>query len=58
MIFEDLRTGCCKDSALHGVHAVEVLLYPGLWAIWARRITHRLYRLGVPLPPSPASARC
>ena len=35
-----------------------LLLYPGLWAIWARRITHRLYRLGVPLPPSPASARC
>ncbi|WP_327312748.1 serine O-acetyltransferase EpsC [Streptomyces sp. NBC_01235] len=51
MIFEDLRTACRKDPALHGVHVVEVLLYPGLWAIWAHRIAHRLYRLGVPLLP-------
>ncbi|MFF9773928.1 serine O-acetyltransferase EpsC [Streptomyces sp. NPDC013978] len=51
MILEDLRTARRKDPALHGVHAVEVLLYPGLWAIWAHRITHRLYRLGVPLLP-------
>ncbi|AVV46673.1 serine O-acetyltransferase [Streptomyces sp. ID05-04B] len=51
MIFEDLRTACRKDPALHGVHVVEVLLYPGLWAIWTHRIAHRLYRLGVPLLP-------
>jgi serine O-acetyltransferase len=51
MIFEDLRTACLKDPALHGFHAVEVLLYPGLWAIWAHRVVHRLYRLGVPLLP-------
>ncbi|MDX3715003.1 serine O-acetyltransferase [Streptomyces europaeiscabiei] len=51
MIFEDLRTACRKDPALHGVHVVEVLLYPGLWAIWSHRVAHRLYRLGVPLVP-------
>ncbi|MFE1290319.1 serine O-acetyltransferase EpsC [Streptomyces sp. NPDC058751] len=51
MIFEDLRTACRKDPALHGAHVVEVLLYPGLWAIWAHRIAHRLHRVGVPLLP-------
>ncbi|MFF0813537.1 serine O-acetyltransferase EpsC [Streptomyces albogriseolus] len=51
MIFEDLRTSCRKDPALHGVHVVEVLLYPGPWAIWSHRIAHLLYRLGVPLLP-------
>ncbi|MDF3142928.1 MULTISPECIES: serine O-acetyltransferase EpsC [unclassified Streptomyces] len=51
MILEDLRTACRKDPALHGVHVVEVLLYPGLWAIWAHRLAHKLYRLGVPLLP-------
>ncbi|MFI1162810.1 serine O-acetyltransferase EpsC [Streptomyces sp. NPDC020801] len=51
MIFEDLRTACRKDPALHGAHVVEVLLYPGLWAIWAHRVAHRLHRLGVPFLP-------
>lgn len=51
MIFEDLRTACRKDPALHGVHIVEVLLYPGLWAVWSHRLAHRLHRLGVPLLP-------
>ncbi|MFD6907231.1 serine O-acetyltransferase EpsC [Streptomyces sp. NPDC060077] len=51
MFLEDLRTACRKDPALHGVHAVEVLLYPGLWAIWAHRLAHRLHRLGLPLLP-------
>ncbi|MCX3288899.1 hypothetical protein ACWD6Q_12440 [Streptomyces nigra] len=44
MIFEDLRTACRKDPALHAVHVVEVLLYPGLWAIWSHRVAHKLYR--------------
>lgn len=51
MIFEDLRTACRKDPALHGVHVVEVLLYPGLWAIWSHRIARRLHRLQIPLLP-------
>ncbi|MDH6522153.1 hypothetical protein [Streptomyces sp. SAI-090] len=45
MIFEDVRTAFRKDPTLHGIHAVEVLLYPGLWAIWTHRITHGLHRL-------------
>lgn len=51
MILEDLRTACRKDPALHGIHVAEVLLYPGLWAIWTHRIAHRLHRLGLPLLP-------
>lgn len=51
MIFEDLRTACRKDPALHGIHTAEVLLYPGLWAIWSHRVAHGLHRLGVPLLP-------
>ncbi|GGY09465.1 serine O-acetyltransferase EpsC [Streptomyces anandii] len=51
MILEDLRTACRKDPALRGAHVVEVLLYPGLWAIWSHRVAHRLHRLGLPLLP-------
>ncbi|MHB9856996.1 serine O-acetyltransferase EpsC [Streptomyces sp. YIM S03343] len=51
MIFEDLRTACRKDPALHGIHRAEVLLYPGLWAIWSHRVAHALHRLGLPLLP-------
>ncbi|MCF3132327.1 serine O-acetyltransferase EpsC [Streptomyces olivochromogenes] len=51
MIVEDLRTACRKDPALHGIHVAEVLLYPGLWAIWFHRLAHRLHRTGVPLLP-------
>ncbi|MGW4027038.1 serine O-acetyltransferase EpsC [Streptomyces sp. NPDC005009] len=51
MFLEDLRTACRKDPALHGARVVEVLLYPGLWAIWAHRLTHRLHRWGLPLLP-------
>ncbi|GLW48147.1 hypothetical protein Stsp02_38090 [Streptomyces sp. NBRC 14336] len=58
MILEDLRTACRKDPALHGVHTVEVLLYPGLWAIWTHRIAHRLHRLGLPFLPRLLSQLC
>ncbi|MEV0179972.1 serine O-acetyltransferase EpsC [Streptomyces sp. NPDC050625] len=51
MIVEDLRTACRKDPALHGINVVEVLLYPGLWAIWFHRLAHRLHRMGLPLLP-------
>ncbi|WP_313896118.1 serine O-acetyltransferase EpsC [Streptomyces sp. YIM 98790] len=50
-ILEDLRTACRKDPALHGTRVAEVLLYPGLWAVWSHRIAHRLHRLRVPLLP-------
>lgn len=50
-IVEDIRTACRKDPALHGAHMIEVILYPGLWAIWLHRIAHRLWVAGVPLLP-------
>jgi serine O-acetyltransferase len=50
-VLEDLRAACRRDPALSGARAVEAVLYPGLWALWAHRLAHRLYRLGVPLLP-------
>lgn len=50
-MIEDLRTFYRKDPALYGAHVVEVLLYPGLWALWAHRLSHLLYRWRLPLVP-------
>ncbi len=50
-MLEDLRTACRKDPALYGARVVEVLLYPGIWALWAYRVAHLLYRWGVPFVP-------
>jgi serine O-acetyltransferase len=54
-MLDDLRTACRRDPALYGVRVLEVLLYPGLWAVWAHRVTHRLYRWRVPLLPRAVS---
>ncbi|MEN8652573.1 serine O-acetyltransferase EpsC [Streptomyces sp. 21So2-11] len=51
MILEDLRTARHKDPALRGWSCAEVVLYPGLWAVWSHRIAHRLHRWQVPLLP-------
>jgi len=50
-VFEDLRAACRRDPALYGLRAVEVLLYPGLWALWVHRLAHRLYGWRVPFVP-------
>lgn len=50
-MLEDLRAVCRRDPALYGVRIVEVLLYPGLWALWSHRLAHRLHRCGLPLLP-------
>lgn len=50
-LIEDIRTACERDPALHGIHLAEVVLYPGLWALWAHRLTHRLHLAGVPFLP-------
>ncbi|HET9519050.1 MAG TPA: serine O-acetyltransferase EpsC [Actinoplanes sp.] len=50
-MFEDLRAACRRDPALSGIAALEVILYPGVWAVWSHRIAHRLYQWGVPLLP-------
>jgi serine O-acetyltransferase len=50
-VIEDLRTACRRDAALFGVRVCEALLYQGLWALWAHRLAHRLYRWHVPFIP-------
>src|SRR5262245_15647801 len=50
-MLEDIRTACRRDPALFGARWPEVLLYPGLWALWAHRLAHRLYRWRVPFVP-------
>lgn len=40
-----------KDPALRGLKGLEVVLYPGLWALWAHRLVHPLWRVGVPFVP-------
>jgi serine O-acetyltransferase len=48
---DDVRAACRRDPALYGVRTAEVLLYPGLWAVWVHRLAHRLHRAGIPLIP-------
>lgn len=50
-MIEDVRTAYRKDPALHGSNMVEVLAYPGLWAIWLHRVAHRLWCGRVPVLP-------
>ncbi|MEU9856094.1 serine O-acetyltransferase EpsC [Streptomyces sp. NPDC047974] len=50
-MLDDIRAACAKDPALRGVRSAEVLLYPGLWAIWAHRAAHRLHLMGIPFVP-------
>ncbi|WP_425280177.1 serine O-acetyltransferase EpsC [Micromonospora orduensis] len=50
-MFEDIRAACRRDPALSGIAVLEVLLYPGVWAVWAHRVAHRLHRCGIPLFP-------
>lgn len=50
-MFDDLRTVWRKDPALYGIRALEVVLYPGLWALWAHRLSHLLYHWQVPFLP-------
>ena len=40
-----------KDPALHGAATAEVLLYPGVWAVGAHRMSHLLWRWRVPFVP-------
>ncbi|MEV0133307.1 serine O-acetyltransferase EpsC [Dactylosporangium sp. NPDC050688] len=50
-MLEDLRAACRRDPALYGSRRVEVLLYPGVWAVWAHRLAHALHRWRLPLLP-------
>ncbi len=49
LMLEDLNTALREDPAARNV--VEVALgYPGVHAIWAYRVTHRLWHAGLRLP--------
>jgi serine O-acetyltransferase len=49
--WEDLAVAYREDPALHGAAALDVILYPGLWALWAHRVAHTLWKARVPLVP-------
>jgi serine O-acetyltransferase len=50
-VLEDIRAYCRRDPALYGINVAEVLLYPGLWALWGHRVAHLLHRVRVPFLP-------
>lgn len=50
-IREDLHAAYQRDPALHGSRVWELVLYPGLWAVWMHRVAHLLWTRGVPWLP-------
>ena len=50
-LLEDLIIAYRKDPALNSKHALEVILYQGVWAIWSHRLAHVLWKADVPLLP-------
>ncbi|HEX5739919.1 MAG TPA: serine O-acetyltransferase EpsC [Pilimelia sp.] len=50
-MLSDLRAVRRRDPALSRARALEVLLYPGVWAVWSHRLAHRLHRWRLPLLP-------
>jgi serine O-acetyltransferase len=50
-MLDDIRAAWRRDPALFGIQRYEVLLYPGVWTLWAHRLCHRLYRCRVPFLP-------
>lgn len=50
-IAEDVRAAYQRDPALHGSRAAELVLYPGLWALWSHRAAHLLHDHQVPWLP-------
>jgi serine O-acetyltransferase len=42
-IRDDLRAAYARDPALHHGRMAELLLYPGLWAVWSHRVAHWLW---------------
>jgi serine O-acetyltransferase len=50
-VLDSLKVAYRKDPALHGVHALEVVLYQSIWAIGSYRIAHALWKAHVPFAP-------
>ncbi len=47
---EELLVAYRKDPALRAQNALEVILYQGVWALWAHRVAHRWWQRGARLP--------
>lgn len=52
-VIDDIVNAYKKDPALRGkpLAALELMTYPGLWAIFSHRIAHFIYKLNVPFVP-------
>ncbi|MFA6458697.1 MAG: serine O-acetyltransferase EpsC [Patescibacteria group bacterium] len=51
-MFDWISAAMKRDPALRGgVRPLEILLYPGMWALVFHRIAHPLFELGVPFFP-------
>ncbi len=51
-MFDWISAAIRKDPALRGgVRPLEILLYPGMWALVFHRISHPLFELGLPFIP-------
>ena len=48
-MFEDIRVVFQRDPAARNIF--EVLLYPGVWAIYGHRLAHFLYKIHLPFIP-------
>lgn len=48
-MFNGIRSVFDRDPAAGNIF--EVLLYPGLWAMWFHQVAHLLYRLKIPIIP-------
>lgn len=48
-MFDDIKVVFQRDPAAKNIF--EVLLYPGVWAIYIHRLSHLLYKLKIPFIP-------
>jgi serine O-acetyltransferase len=49
IMFEDIKVVFQRDPAARNIF--EVLLYPGVWAIYIHRLAHFLYKIKIPFIP-------
>lgn len=51
-MFDWIKSAIDRDPALRGgVRSLEILLYPGMWALIFHRISHPLFEFGIPFIP-------
>ncbi|MCF7845673.1 MAG: serine O-acetyltransferase [Candidatus Peribacteraceae bacterium] len=51
-MFDWIKSAIDRDPALRGgIRPLEILLYPGMWALVFHRVAHPLFELGLPFIP-------